>query len=479
MELRGRTEPRLFTAPLRELTPETSLGFAVIEFAEDVLGVELLPWQRWLFIHALELRQDGRLRFRTVLVLVARQNGKTTWAQVLSLFRLYVSGVKLVLGTAQDLDIAQDVWEGAVEMAESIPDLAAEIEKVNYTNGKHALNLTGKRKYKVKAATRKGGRGLSGDLVLLDELREHTDWEAWGALTKTTMARPLAQVVGLSNAGDAKSVVLNHLRAQAIKGADDPESALFLAEWSAPEDCDLADIEAWAQANPSLGYTITLDAIKAAYGTDPVHVFQAEVLCQRPDHGAKSQFPDWPDCAADGGFGREGRIAFGLDVSWDRSRLWIVAASEQPGGRIAVEVAASGDNDGDWWVDYLKSRVEQWKPLAVAIQATGAPASSLLPDLEAAIGSAKVMKLTGQDLGKACGLMSDLTRGRLVAHNGEAQLADAAQFATVRGYNDAWIIDRKTSPVDVAPLMAATQAVWACRNFQEAESKPLATIWGR
>ena len=39
----GRTEPRLWTKPLRELTPETSLGFQVIAFAAEVLGVTLYP----------------------------------------------------------------------------------------------------------------------------------------------------------------------------------------------------------------------------------------------------------------------------------------------------------------------------------------------------------------------------------------------------------------------------------------------------
>ena len=33
----GSTEPRIWTPPLRELTEETSLGFAVIKFATDVL----------------------------------------------------------------------------------------------------------------------------------------------------------------------------------------------------------------------------------------------------------------------------------------------------------------------------------------------------------------------------------------------------------------------------------------------------------
>jgi hypothetical protein len=74
----GSTEPRIYTPPLRPLTPETSLGFEVVDFAREVLGVTLYPWQEWLLIHALELREDGRYRFRRIIVLVARQNAAPT-----------------------------------------------------------------------------------------------------------------------------------------------------------------------------------------------------------------------------------------------------------------------------------------------------------------------------------------------------------------------------------------------------------------
>ena len=132
----GHEVPRIYTPPLRKLTPRTSAGFACIEFAEDVLGLVLFPWQKWFLIHALELLPDKTFRFRTVVLLVARQNGKSTLAQVLALFFMYVRAARLVIGTAQNLDLAEEVWAGAVEIAEDCPELADEIKKVNHTNGK-------------------------------------------------------------------------------------------------------------------------------------------------------------------------------------------------------------------------------------------------------------------------------------------------------------------------------------------------------
>ena len=74
--LLGYTEPRLFTKPLRKLTPKTSLGFAAIEYANVILHKKLYPWQEWALIHALEivgdLEKKWRFRFR---IQAERKNG--------------------------------------------------------------------------------------------------------------------------------------------------------------------------------------------------------------------------------------------------------------------------------------------------------------------------------------------------------------------------------------------------------------------
>jgi hypothetical protein len=104
---------------------------------------------------------------------MARQNGKSTVSQVLALWFMYVYGRPLVIGTAQDLDVAEEIWQGAVDLVEETPELDALKKHVIRVNGKKSLVLTTGERYKVKAANRRAGRGLSGDLVMLDELREH------------------------------------------------------------------------------------------------------------------------------------------------------------------------------------------------------------------------------------------------------------------------------------------------------------------
>ena len=498
-KLYGCEVPRIYTPERRELTRETSKGFECIEFAEQVLDIHLFPWQKWLLIHALELNEDGSFRFRTVVLLVARQNGKSTLMQVLALWRMYMDAAKLTIGTAQNLDIAEEVWRGAVELAEGVPDLEAEIERIDKTNGKKALELSSGERYKVQAANRRGGRGLSADFVILDELREHSSWDAWAAISKTTMARLFAQVWAVSNAGDAASIVLRFLRNMAHMALGNPDGledvvvpeldeddesdadSLGLFEWSMAPGMSLWDRHGWAQANPSLGYTITEKSIAAAVKGEPEGIVRTEVMCQWLDTTADGPFPPgrW-EKGANKASRIEGRYAFCVDVSHDRTTSHIGIAGFGPTGLLTVAVVAS--RAGTAWVKEWFSTIPEGQTVApkdnpdcvgVTLQANGAPVSSLLSELEAVEGL-NVIPWAGADLARWTGMFYDRVRGieededgqpippedvtPLIEHRGQPILNVAAATAVAKPSGDAFFWDRAKSPNDAAPLVAVTGA---------------------
>lgn len=468
--LLGSETPRVFTPPLRPLTPKTSLGFAFVDFAREVVGLELLPWQRWLAIHALELLPDGSPRFRTVILLVARQNGKSTFLQLLALFFLYVRGARLVIGTAQNLDIAEEVWQGAVDIAQDIPELAMEVADVVMVNGKKTLVLREGERYKVQAASRRGGRGLSGDLVMLDELREHQKWDAWGAITKTTMARMLAMVWGVSNAGDRQSVVLAFLRylahvalgnpdrlepiagATGATGTDEPDDddSLGLFEWSAPPGCALDDRDGWAQANPSLGHTITERAIRAALRTDPEAVFRTEVLCQWVDAAVTPSAidPDTWALLADPAAARGAAPVFGVAVALDRSWSAVAVAWRRPDGVPQVMLAAYEPTTA-WVPSWAEERRRKWSGRVVL----SPTAKGLVPDAEE-------LGTTTQALADVA-LADAVTAGRL-RHGGvvdrQAALLRAVRDSRWPASGAARVFEPHGS-TDISPLKAAAAAL--------------------
>lgn len=445
-----------------------------------------------------------------MLVLVARQNGKSTLSQVLALWAIYVLGVALVLGTAQDLDTAEEIWQGAVDLVEDIPELDALKLHVDKRNGHKALRLKTGERYKVKAANRRAGRGLSGDLIMLDELREHTNWDAWGAITKTTMARAEAQVWCFSNAGDAASVVARYLRKMAHAALGDPdglnrdagvedaapddedleqdEDTLGIFEWSAPPGVDKWDRDGWALANPSLGYAITERSLAAACRTDPEWVFRTECLCQWSDGTLEGPFPpgSW-EAGTDPGSRIVGdAVTFCVDVSWNRSLSYIGVCGLREDGDPHVGVVAARAGT-DWVPAWFASRATEDRPITVVVQGRGAPASSLVDELEV-LEHVEVVKWGGSDLGAACGKFYDAVSAHLwspeaadenpdlpaeqpprVWHGPQPVLDLAAATAVTKPAGDTWFWDRKNSPNDAAPLMAVTGAFWHVMQAKEPE----------
>jgi hypothetical protein len=499
--LLGKTTPRIFTPPLVTgppgpcgcgcaLTPATSLGFLAEEFAQDTVGIPLLPWQRWLLIHALELLPNGRFRFRTVLVLVSRQNGKTRLVELKNLFKMIVLQVPLVIGTAQNLDTAEESWDRAVELVETVEELSVHLLDVDKTNGKKALKLTNGSRWKIAAASRRGGRGLSGDDVNLDELREHLAWDAWGAVTKTTMARPKAQVWAYSNAGDRRSVVLNTLQAQGRTAAKAPPSVgqrMGYFEWSAPDDvmctcervpgdphamdCRLRDRAAWAQANPALGYTITVEALESALDTDPEEIFRTECLCQRvPDLGGRAiDMGQWARLA-DPESKRAGDLVVAVDIPplRDYAAVGVYGVRADGLGHFQLTDYRAGVG---WVVDRMVEMRDTLDPIAFAmgsatynsLKTALTEAGITVPEKPDKPKRGDLIVLSAADMTAACGQALDVIREGSVRYVPRKELDEAASGAKLRSSGDAVAWSRKTAQSDIAPIVTFTEGQWAYR----------------
>jgi len=471
-----------------------------------------MPWQKWFLIHALELHptevgeDDGALfRFRKVVLLVGRQNGKSTVMQALTLWRMFVDRCNLVIGTAQDLEVAESLWAEVVEMAEEVDELKDEIARVDKGSGKKALRLKSGETYKVKAVSRRGGRGLSGELVLLDELREHQSWDAWGAVTKTTNARERAQIYGISNAGDAASVVLRHLRKTAHARLGDPDGlnadeapdellpddadpdefdlgdddSLGIFEWSAAAGCNIGDRDGWAQANPALGHRIREATIASDAANDPEWIFRTEVLCQWSDGTLEGPFPPgtWEAGVDPASQIADEKVRACIDMSHDRARVHIAFSGRRADGVPHVEIVASRAGS-DWVRPWLSARRDLI--VAVAGQGKGAPASGLLAELakDAVDGETgqvdpafPVELWQGSDLTNGTGAFYDAVRGNTFRHLPQPILDVAAAVAVTKPSGDGWLWDRRHSPADIAPLIAATGALWLLNRPTEAPKR--------
>ena len=495
--MKGKTEPRIWTAPLRELTAETSLGFAAIEYAKTILCMELYPWQEWALIHILEivgdLENEWRFRYRTVVIMVSRQNGKTEISKVIASFFLNVLCVEAVFGTSLSMDKAEEVWEAVILEQETHKALASEIQTVARRNGGKKLVLTGLRTYKVGAPTRRAGRGDANDLVMLDEVREHRDWETWSAAVASTNAKPNGLVMCFSNAGDPDSIVLRQLRSQALEkingtkaknfGGDVDSDSLGWFEWSSPDNAETDDMEALAQANPALGYgRLTERALLANRETFPENKFRSECMCQQVETILPEPFPDgaWLGGVDENSFIREDSdLYFGIDMSQDRKWTVISVCGMREDGNYHTEIVERRIGT-EWAIDWFRSRVARYGGMNLAFQGRGAPVSGLAEQI-CTINGIQRMAQEGPELSAgwnrfwdaiaACA-PEDQRGGIKCYHLPQPVLDTPGRTCQLRNLGGGIMLpDRNKSPDDISPLMACAMAYAAATTIKKKEKK--------
>lgn len=470
----GSTVPRRFTPPLVQGTPgpcgcgcalteASSYGFAVDSFAREVLLAPLDPWQRWLVIHAGELRPDGSPRFRRVLVLVARQNGKTHCLVVLSLYWMFVECLPMILGTSTKTNYAKESWQKAYDLAKNIEELAAEIPArggIRKAAGEEEWCTTTGSRYKIAASNEEGGRSLTLHRVIADELRQHHDYSAYNAMYYAMSAVREAQFFALSNAGDDRSVVLNDLRKDALDfiNTGEGDDSLGLMEWSAPKDSSPTDPHALAQANPNVGRRLDmrhlLNAARQAAksGGQMLTGFKTESMCIRVKH---------LNPAIDSELWAAGLIvapmpvfnrALCLDVSPDMQHATLCCAAVDD-GKVRLEIVASWSGidathklrkELPGWVAKLKPKVLGWFP--------SGPAAAITADIkerpQGAVSApwpprgVKVEEIRGE-MSAACMGFAEQVAVKQVLHSGDELLNAHVLGVEPLKRGDSWVFSRK------------------------------------
>jgi hypothetical protein len=460
-----------------------------------------LPWQEWLMIHAGELLEDGRPRFRIVILLVARQNGKTEVVVILPPYWMFVDDSPLILGTSTKLEYAKESWNKSRRLIRKSTALrglydpdrwylsgAGNTEMWAYERDDQGALILGRdsqgSRYKIAAANEEGGRSLTVHRGIVDELRQHKDFSAWDAI-EPACSYDDSQLWGASNAGDDTSVVLNTQVAEALDfiehGVGNYRIGLFA--WDNPQDADPEDPAAILQANPRIGYggksleDLQMEAAAAVRaGGEKLTGFLTEKLCIRVkvmnpaiDPGA------WLRCRAPGDLaGVRDRVCACLDVSTDGGHVTLAVAASLPDGRVRGEIAGA-------WDSIAKARGElpallaKIKPRKVGWFPSG-PAAAMAADLHRPAGYTEARwKIVAEpirgDTSAACMGLEEQVRNRAFLHSSDPLLDAHVAEAERMKRGDAWVFVRAGSGhVDAAYAMAG--AVHLARTVRPSTGKP-------
>ena len=384
------------------------------------------------------------------------QNGKTHLARMRIIWGL-LRGERIV-AMSSNRNMALDTFREVAYIIETNDFLASELaHKPRLANGQEMITFKNGGRYEIVAATRDGSRGKTADLLFIDELRE-VSIEAWTASRPVTRARPNAQTLVTSNAGDAFSEVLNDLRERAL---DYPSPTFAWYEYSAPQGCDIWDKKNWYLANPALGYTITEDVIAEAVATNPVEATRTEVLCSWIDslaspwaEGVIEKTTD-PDLAIP--VGRPTVLAF--DVSPSKRDGALVAGVLLEDGRIGVGVMQLWTSDVG--IDELKMAdgimawVKQYRPTAVLYDkyATASIAFRLQQN------GVQAVDYSGQKFYQACSDLADSLINSRMVHSGQSEFIAHMNNCAMKQNDAGWRIIRRKSAGSVAGAIAMAMVV--------------------
>lgn len=478
--------PRVGTA--RNPTRPT-LGPYIDETART-MGFEPHAWQTLLSDVSLELstRPDGRLRLHGQYVgaLVGRQSGKTAWcaarvvAQCLLPERPDIAaivgndriGPQHVAYTAQSRTVAVSRWLEHVDIIERT--IGRERAKVRYATGREVMEFVNGSTYRPVTPNRTGARGLSLDLVIVDEALAHPLW-LLAVLRPTQSQRDNApdgigaQFVVVSNAGDDDSELLNRMQDLGHESMTDPDSRRVWMEWSADPEADPLAETTWLTTMPTLEQPngIALEFVRTEAQTLPLDQFMREYLCVRLARSQQQIIPSelWHDLyRSDVVIPPD--LAIAIDVTPDRGRASIVAAG-QVDHYLPIEIIQAQEGL-EWCIRRVTEICQRWSA-PVAIDIAG-PAATMIPALEAA--GVTVLPLAARDVADAAAMFYDATLQRRICHLNDHRMNDAVTGASKRAVGQRWAFDRRGN-VDISPLVAASFAIWAIET-NRAETP---TIW--
>ena len=450
----------------------TSSGDEAVELAA-MAGLDLDPWQQYVLRNSLGERADGKWSAFEVGLVVSRQNGKGSILEARELAGLFLLGERLIVHSAHRFDTSLEAFQRLLNLIEAAPELSRRVKRVSRSHGEEGIELDNGQRIRFRTRTAGGGRGFTADLIVLDEAMV-IPAAMLRALLPTLSARSNPQIWYTGSAVDQENdehgVVLSRIRERGMSGED---KSLAYFEWSAATP--LADLSPgvandpilWAQANPAMGRRISDEYIANEYASmygDRGFWIERLGVGDWPNtspSGVRLIDPDQWDACLDAASFPEDPVAFAFDVTPDRSAACIAVAGYRPDGLAHIEVVEH--RRGTRWVgERLEELKAKHRIKTIYCDAYG-PAGSLIPDLDHR--HIDVTTLNAKEVAAGCGIFYDaITDSQSLRHLGTHELDTAINGAITRPLGDAWAWSRKSSSVDISPLVACTVALWGLKN---------------
>lgn len=222
----------------------------------------LEPWQMFVLFNIFGWKNaNGKRRFRTAYVELARKNGKTAMAAGVALFGLYAEQIPRaeVYSVATTRDQAKLCFNDAA----AIVKITALNKRLKCFRDSIAYEAMGSY-FKPLSADYGIHDGYSPSTVIIDEFHAHPNTGMLDVMVSGQAAREEPLNFIITTAGFNKNYPCYAFRKNAknvINGITDDES-LFAMIYEMDEGDDWTDPKNWVKANPNLGVSVSVDYLE-------------------------------------------------------------------------------------------------------------------------------------------------------------------------------------------------------------------------
>ena len=470
--------PARWTKPLSEHFPtDADKLIQIIELVfkdlDNPNGLQLDEWQKWLLRHVLERYPDdwhdrelaGKLRFRTCVVSLPRQQGKSTLAAAVGLTALLLRDGQ-ILSVASNTEQAGIIYNKILKTIQSNEELKQMFTRATERRG--IVRNDGNARYDVKPAKESSIQGYTiGNAGLLDELHI---WKKgmWSAVQNGIAASKTAFLLGITTAGDATSETLIDLYKQGERSVNgDPALERFgFFCWEAPEGSEI-DAQAILASNPAVECgRISIDQVLADVALMPEHEARRYRLNQFISGVSESWLP-MPVFHANAGQGIKDFAGSVLSVSVNaKLDFGTIAAAKKNGDKVETELVASLVNPSENRLyDLLTTLYKKHGCSAIVLDGNSMP--SLQKRLKNA--SYPLWQLWSKEVTAACSTTFALFQQGKIEHNNDPLLIAQMPRGVARYVGENWYLSRKASLGDIDSVLATILAVYVA-NIEKAPS---------
>lgn len=479
---RGNPEPLFYTPrnPARD-----TLGPDIIKCLERCAPTPLspMPWQRDVADIIGELDPaTGNYWYKTIIIIVPRQAGKTTFIRGKLSHRALTTPAAQMLYTAQDRQSAVKRLKKTIHYPLSKSELARYLGKPSWQIGSEVVPFRNDSELRVISLSKTAGHGDTLDEAHIDEAFAHKDFRIEQNVSPTMITVKNSQKFIWSAMGGPESTFLLSKRdkGRAVAQMADPTSRICYIEYSLPIDADPDDPANYLLCHPAIGWTIDLEDVISERRELEAEEFERAYLGwvpqpKAPEGAIKMSLwaANYVDPDADTWMGRP---VWCIDVSPDRtwSSIGLAARSFDPSARCFLE-CVDHEEGTHWLVQRLKYLRMKFGGNIVVIDGSSA-SGSLQEDLENEGFDVKV--LTPNEKMDACGqLYDDVVQERVKYLEDpvlSGALRNAAKMKAAQG--EAWVFSRGRSLMDITPVYSVALARYAFVRWHKDDYDVLETI---